>query len=53
VGTALTNFHELVTELGGDSHALVADAHIPTATSAATPKRCNGGSLPKRSHSPG
>ncbi|HJT96007.1 MAG TPA: AraC family transcriptional regulator [Mycobacterium sp.] len=28
-GTALTNFHELVTELGGDSHALVADAHIP------------------------
>ena len=28
-GTALTGFHELVTELGGDSHILVADAHIP------------------------
>lgn len=28
-GTALTNFHQLVTELGGDSHALVAAAHIP------------------------
>jgi AraC-like DNA-binding protein len=28
-GTALTNFHQLVTVLGGDSHALAADAHIP------------------------
>lgn len=28
-GTALARFHELVTELGGDSRALVADAHIP------------------------
>ena len=28
-GTALTRFHELVTELGGDSHTLVAEAHIP------------------------
>jgi len=25
----LTNFHRLVTELGGDSHALVTAAHIP------------------------
>lgn len=28
-GTALTNFHQLVTELGGNSRALVAAAHIP------------------------
>ncbi|MED5811222.1 hypothetical protein VST63_02515 [Mycolicibacterium sp. 050232] len=28
-GTALANFHQLVTELGGDSRALVAAAHIP------------------------
>ncbi|WP_280831067.1 AraC family transcriptional regulator [Mycolicibacterium frederiksbergense] len=28
-GTALMNFHELVTELGGDSHALASAAHIP------------------------
>ncbi|MCV7203369.1 AraC family transcriptional regulator [Mycolicibacterium peregrinum] len=28
-GTALTNFHQLVTELGGDSRALVDAAHIP------------------------
>ncbi|WP_273733618.1 AraC family transcriptional regulator [Mycolicibacterium septicum] len=28
-GTALTNFHQFVTELGGDSRALVAAAHIP------------------------
>ncbi|CRZ16722.1 AraC family transcriptional regulator [Mycolicibacterium neworleansense] len=28
-GTALTNFHQLVTELGGDSRDLVAAAHIP------------------------
>ncbi|MGW4096469.1 AraC family transcriptional regulator [Mycobacterium sp. NPDC004974] len=28
-GTALTNFHQLVTELGGDSRALIAAAHIP------------------------
>jgi len=28
-GTALTNFHQLVTELGGDSRALVTAAHIP------------------------
>ncbi|MEV0669104.1 AraC family transcriptional regulator ligand-binding domain-containing protein [Mycobacterium sp. NPDC050441] len=28
-GTALTNFHQLVAELGGDSHALLAAACIP------------------------
>lgn len=28
-GTALTNFHHLVAELGGDSHALLAAAGIP------------------------
>ncbi|WP_071288286.1 AraC family transcriptional regulator [Mycolicibacterium llatzerense] len=28
-GTALTNFCELVAESGGDSHALLEDAHIP------------------------
>ena len=28
-GTALTNFHQLVTELGGDSRTLVTAAHIP------------------------
>ncbi|MUL83045.1 MULTISPECIES: AraC family transcriptional regulator [unclassified Mycolicibacterium] len=28
-GTALTNFHQLVTELGGDSRALLVAAHIP------------------------
>lgn len=28
-GTALTNFHQLVTELGGNSRALVTAAHIP------------------------
>lgn len=28
-GTALTNFHQLVTELGGNSRTFVAAAHIP------------------------